>query len=102
MVGLNKHKQSYHKTTGPCEIGVPLVNLRLPGVVQKLSNLGIFNYIPLPDARGQGMMYGVPVINTRNAANAAAIGASSLLTLGPIRSIPRPQQQNNNANVGGK
>lgn len=66
----------------------------MPGVIQKLSSLGIFNYIPLPGAGSQGM-FGVPVINARNAANAAMIGATSILTLGPIRTIPRPQQNPN-------
>lgn len=96
-VSLNKHKQAYHKTGGPCQIGVPLINLKQAGVVQKLSSLGIFNYIPLPGAGSDGT-FGIPVINARNPGNAAAIGATSVLTLGPIRSIPRPNVNNN----GGK
>lgn len=101
IVELNKHKQCYHKTNGPCEIGVPLIDLKMPGVIQKLSSLGIFNYIPLPGAGAQGM-FGIPVINARNAANASAIAASSILTLGPIRAIPRPQNNPNSTNSGGK
>lgn len=95
MGEISKHKQCYHKTNGSCEIGVPLIDLKMPGVIQKLSSLGIFNYIPLPGAGSQGM-FGIPVINARNAANAAAIGATSILTLGPIRTIPRTQ---NNSNI---
>lgn len=91
MLELNKHKQGYHKTNGTCEIGVPLIDLKMPGVVQKLSSLGIFNYIPLPGAGSQGM-FGIPVVNARNAGNAAVLGASSILTLGPIRTIPRTPQ----------
>lgn len=102
MTELNKHKHFYHKTNGPCQIGVPLIDLKMPGVIQKLSSLGIFNYIPLPGAGSQNM-FGIPVINARNATNAAAIGASSILTLGPIRTIPRPQNNaSNNSNAGGK
>lgn len=102
MADLNKHKQVYHKTNGPYEIGVPLIDLKMPGVIQKLSSLGIFNYIPLPSGGSQGML-GIPVINARNAGNAAAIGASSILTLGPIRTIPRPQNHPNlNTHASGK
>lgn len=93
-VSLNKHKQAYHKTGGPCQVGVPLINLKQTGVIQRLSSLGIFNYIPLPGAGSDGT-FGIPVINARNPGNAAALGATSVLTLGPIRSIPRPNVNNN-------
>ncbi|KYB26844.1 titin isoform X1 [Tribolium castaneum] len=90
-IGLSKHRQNYHKTnSGMCEIGVPLVNLKQPGIFQKLSSLGIFNYIPLPSSGPDGM-FALPIINARNPGNVAALGATTMLTLGPVRNIPRPQ-----------
>lgn len=90
-IGLNKHRQSYHKTTGGmCELGIPLINLKQPGVIQKLSTLGINNYIPLP-ASGPDGMYALPIINSRNPGNVAGMGANVMLSLGPVRTIPKPQ-----------
>ncbi|XP_044264826.1 uncharacterized protein LOC123011457 isoform X2 [Tribolium madens] len=90
-LGLSKHRQNYHKTSsGMCEIGVPLINLKQPGIFQKLSSLGIFNYIPLPSSGPDGM-FALPIINGRNPGNVAALGATTMLTLGPVRNIPRPQ-----------
>lgn len=101
MAELTKHRQIYHKTNGSCEIGVPLIDLKVPNVINKLSSLGIFNYIPLPGASSQ-TMFGIPVINAKNATNAAAIGASSILTLGPIRTIPKIQPNPNTTKTGTK
>ncbi|XP_063907981.1 protein piccolo-like isoform X1 [Zophobas morio] len=90
-MGLSKHRQNYHKTnSGMCEIGVPLINLKQPGIFQKLSSMGIFNYIPLPTSGPDGM-FALPIINGRNPGNVAALGATTMLTLGPVRNIPRPQ-----------
>ncbi|KAJ8925827.1 hypothetical protein NQ315_009678 [Exocentrus adspersus] len=96
-VGLNKHRQTYHKTTGGmCELGIPLINLKQPGIVQKLSSLGINNYIPLPSAGPDGM-FALPIINARAPGNVSALGANVMLSLGPVRTIPKPQ--NNVGNV---
>lgn len=101
-LGLSKHRQNYHKTnSGMCEIGVPLVNLKQPGIFQKLSCLGIFNYIPLPSSGPDGM-FALPVINGRNPGNVAALGATQMLTLGPVRSIPRPQNAVNGSTQANK
>ncbi|VEN35321.1 unnamed protein product [Callosobruchus maculatus] len=92
-LGLSKHRQTYHKTTGGmCELGIPLINLKQPGVMQKLATLGINSYIPMPSSGPEGT-FALPVINTRNVGNVGAIGATSMLTLGPVRSI-RPQMAN--------
>lgn len=100
-MGLSKHRQNYHKTnSGMCEIGVPLINLKQPGIFQKLSSLGIFNYIPLP-ASGPDGMFALPIINGRNPGNVAALGATTMLTLGPVRNIPRPQMNGAQANKQG-
>lgn len=98
-VGLNKHRQSYHKTTGGmCELGIPLINLKQPGIVQKLSSLGISNYIPLPSSGADGM-FALPIINARSPGNVAGLGANVMLSLGPVRTIPKPQ---NNAGTAAK
>lgn len=57
--------------------------------MQKLSQLGINNYIPLPSAGPEGT-YALPIINTKNLGNVANLGATQMLSLGPVRSIPRP------------
>jgi hypothetical protein len=98
-MGLSKHRQNYHKTSsGMCEIGVPLINLKQPGIFQKLSNLGIYNYIPLPSSGPDGM-FALPIINGRNPGNVAAIGATTMLTLGPVRTIPKTNTVNGTQNA---
>ncbi|XP_050311580.1 uncharacterized protein LOC126747130 isoform X7 [Anthonomus grandis grandis] len=93
-LGLNKHRQTYHKTnSGMCELGVPLVNLKTPGIMQKLSQVGINNYIPLQAATPDGT-YAIPLINTKQPGNVAALGATQMLSLGPVRPIPRPPVNN--------
>ncbi|CAH0551198.1 unnamed protein product [Brassicogethes aeneus] len=97
-LGLNKHRQSYHKTTGGMpELGIPLVNLKQNGIMQKLGQLGINLYIPLPSSGGDGM-FGLPIINTRNPGNVSALGATQMLSLGPVRNIPKPASNNNVVN----
>ncbi|XP_044745399.1 transcription factor SFL2-like [Coccinella septempunctata] len=89
-LGLTKHKQNYHKTSaGSIDMGIPLINLKQPGVLQKLGQLGIHNFIPLPTPQQDGT-FAIPIINTRNPANVQAIGATNMLILGPVKAIPRP------------
>lgn len=96
-IGLNKHRQSFHKTGGPCEFGVPLIDLKQPGILQRLSNIGIHNYIPISGATTNSTL-AMPVINVNALSknnNLGNMGVSNVLTLGPIRALPR--QGNNNA-----
>ncbi|XP_045461294.1 AT-rich interactive domain-containing protein 1A-like isoform X2 [Harmonia axyridis] len=89
-LGLTKHKQNYHKTSaGNIDMGIPLINLKQPGVLQKLGQLGIHNFIPLPTPQQDGT-FAIPIINTRNPANVQAMGATNMLILGPVKAIPRP------------
>ncbi|XP_060519921.1 bromodomain-containing protein 4-like isoform X2 [Cylas formicarius] len=91
--GLSKHRQTYHKTTGGmCELGIPLINLKQPGMIQKLSQMGIHNYIPLPSS-GSGS-FALPIISTRNPGNIEALGSTQMLSLGPVRTIPKPNTSN--------
>lgn len=98
-VGLNKHRQSYHKTSaGICDLAIPLINLKQPGIFQKLAGIGINNYIAVSGPNGENLS--LPLINTRNPGNMAALGSTQMVTLGPIRAIPKTQntaaQQNTN------
>lgn len=95
MGGLSKHRQTYHKTGSPCEIGIPLIDLKQPGVLQKLSALGITNFIPMPSSNPDGH-FALPVVTLNAARNSSicnlnALGASSILSLGPVRSLPKSQ-----------
>uniref|UniRef100_A0AAR5QJ63 C2H2-type domain-containing protein n=1 Tax=Dendroctonus ponderosae TaxID=77166 RepID=A0AAR5QJ63_DENPD len=93
--GLSKHRQVYHKTSmGMCELGVPLINMKQPGILQRLGQLGINNYIPLSSGDSNGT-FALPIINSKNPGNVAALGATQMLTLGPVRSIPKPTTANN-------
>lgn len=93
-LGLTKHKQNYHKTSaGNIDMGIPLINLKQPGVLQKLGQLGIHNFIPLPTPQQDGT-FAIPIINTRNPANVQAIGATNMLILGPVKAIPRQPAPN--------
>ncbi|XP_022907917.2 uncharacterized protein [Onthophagus taurus] len=97
LISLNKHRQGFHKTAGFPEFGIPLIDLRQPGVMQKLTSIGIYNYIPLPGAANDST-FAVPVISGSNrnvANNLGNIGLNSVLNLGPIRTFMKPQQQNN-------
>lgn len=70
--------------------------MKTPGIIQKLSSIGINNYIPVPSAEGT---FALPIISTRNPGNVAALGATQMLSLGPVRAIPKPQ---NNVNAAAK
>lgn len=101
-VGLAKHRQTFHKTGGSCDFGIPLIDIKQPGILQRLNNIGIHNYIPLGAAGVNGTL-ALPVINVNSLKNnpnsLGAIGTSSVLTLGPIRTFQRQQQTNmNNSN----
>lgn len=89
-VALVKHRQLTHKNCNQMDYGVPLIDLRQPGIMSKLTNFGIYNYIPLPAANVSGM-FALPVISmnaVKNNVNLSALG-NSMLTLGPIRKIQK-------------
>lgn len=70
--------------------------MKTPGIMQKLSSIGINNYIPVPSSEGS---FALPIISTRNPGNVSAMGATQMLSLGPVRAIPKPQ---NTANIAAK
>lgn len=99
--GLSFHIRKVHvpqKTTAD-ELGLPIVDLRNDATRSKLMALGIVNYIPLANLNKEvGGMYGLPVVSVQGAANSAicnllAIGADSILSIGPVKTIP-PKSSN--------
>ncbi|XP_065167073.1 serine/arginine repetitive matrix protein 1-like isoform X1 [Atheta coriaria] len=89
---LIKHRKTYHRTNVGPEFGIPLIDLKSPGVTQRLTKFGIFHYIPLPNTNSGGM-FALPIlsVDAQNTTNPQDF-ASSILTLGPIKPInpPRP------------
>lgn len=94
-LGLQNHRQTYHKASGSmCEYGIPLINLKTPNVMQRLNSFGIYNYIPLSSPTGQDGLFALPIVNTRNPGNVAALGANMMLTLGPIKTLSKSNMNN--------
>ncbi|XP_011865199.1 PREDICTED: uncharacterized protein LOC105560578 isoform X4 [Vollenhovia emeryi] len=96
---LTTHKQAYHKEVdtvaqnGGTELALPVVDLKSPHVLNRLANLGIQSYIPLSQLSAQtGGYFGLPIITIDGARNTStcnlgALGATSILSLGPLKHI---------------
>ncbi|XP_070526711.1 uncharacterized protein [Cardiocondyla obscurior] len=96
---LTTHKQTYHKEVdtvaqnGGTELALPVVDLKSPHVLNRLVNLGIQSYIPLSQLSAQtGGYFGLPIITIDGARNTStcnlgALGATSILSLGPLKHI---------------
>ncbi|XP_011165358.1 uncharacterized protein LOC105199800 isoform X4 [Solenopsis invicta] len=96
---LTTHKQTYHKEVdtvaqnGGTELALPVVDLKSPHVLNRLANLGIQSYIPLSQLSAQtGGYFGLPIITIDGARNTSicnlgALGATSILSLGPLKHI---------------
>ncbi|XP_033178559.1 myb-like protein I isoform X6 [Bombus impatiens] len=96
---LTTHKQAYHKEVdtvaqnGGAELALPVVDLKSPHVLNRLSNLGIQSYIPLSQLSVQtGGYFGLPIITidgarNPNTCNLGALGATSILSLGPLKHL---------------
>ncbi|PSN41007.1 hypothetical protein C0J52_16065, partial [Blattella germanica] len=96
--GLLQHRQAYHKEPAiqpGAELAVPVVDLKAPGSINRLAGLGIHHYIPLSQLGSQaGGYFGLPIISvegTRNPGicNLGALGAASVLSLGPLKHLGR-------------
>ncbi|XP_046419282.1 uncharacterized protein LOC124179162 isoform X1 [Neodiprion fabricii] len=97
---LAQHIQTYHKETetmlqnGGAELALPVVDLKSHQVLNRLSSLGIQSYIPLSQLSAQtGGYFGLPIVTrdgVRNSSicNLAALGANSVLSLGPLKYLP--------------
>ncbi|XP_034947129.1 histone acetyltransferase KAT6A-like isoform X2 [Chelonus insularis] len=89
------HKQNYHKddsiSTNGIELAIPVVDLKSPQTLNRLTSLGIQSYIPLSQLSAQTNGYfGLPIITidsprNPNSYNLAALGATSILSLGPLK-----------------
>ncbi|XP_076668794.1 uncharacterized protein LOC143369150 isoform X2 [Andrena cerasifolii] len=98
-LALITHKQAYHKEVdtvaqnGGAELALPVVDLKSPHVLNRLSNLGIQSYIPLSQLSAQtGGYFGLPIITidgarNPNTCNLGALGATSILSLGPLKHL---------------
>ncbi|XP_017875771.1 uncharacterized protein LOC108622418 isoform X2 [Ceratina calcarata] len=96
---LMTHKQAYHKEVdtvaqnGGAELAIPVVDLKSPHVLNRLSSLGIQSYIPLSQLSVQtGGHFGLPIITidgarNPNTCNLGALGATSILSLGPLKHL---------------
>lgn len=98
MQSLINHRRSYHKTGPQSELGVPVVDLKQPAVLSKLSNLGINNYIPLPQLGTGGSTFGLPIVSVNaarnpNICNISGLGSGAVLPLGPLRHISNLSKQ---------
>lgn len=99
-LALAQHKQTYHKEAesmlqnGGTELALPVVDLKSHQVLNRLSSLGIQSYIPLSQLSAQtGGYFGLPIITIDGARNSsscnlAALGATSILSLGPLKHLP--------------
>ncbi|XP_026466700.1 uncharacterized protein LOC113370244 isoform X3 [Ctenocephalides felis] len=94
--GLTAHQRAYHVPSA--ELGLPVVDLSRQSTLTALANLGISNYVPLSSLDHQaGSYYGIPIVSVQVAQNSAssklhALGASDILSLGPLKQLPRYQQ----------
>lgn len=91
---LQHHKRVFHNVTGPNrELGLPVVDLSQEDNLKRLSNLGIYSFIPLANREQASGCFGIPVISVHNAQNGLtnslqALGADGLLSLGPLKPLP--------------
>ncbi|KPJ00824.1 hypothetical protein RR46_07663 [Papilio xuthus] len=91
---LQHHKRVFHNVTGPDrELGLPVVDLSQEDNLQRLSNLGIYSFIPLANREQGNGCFGIPVISVHNVQNGLtsglqALGADGLLSLGPLKPLP--------------
>lgn len=91
---LQHHKRVFHNVTGPNrELGLPVVDFSQEDNLQRLSNLGIYSFIPLANREQAGGCFGIPVISVHNMQNGMtnglqALSADGLLSLGPLKPLP--------------
>lgn len=91
---LQHHKRVFHNVSGPNrELGLPVVDLSQEDNLKRLSNLGIYSFIPLANREQANGCFGIPVISVHNMQNGLtnslqALGADGLLSLGPLKPLP--------------
>ncbi|XP_032523724.2 uncharacterized protein LOC116775041 [Danaus plexippus] len=91
---LQHHKRVFHNVVGPNrELGLPVVDLSQEDNLKRLSNLGIYSFIPLANREQANGCFGIPVISVHSMQNGLAtslqaLGADGLLSLGPLKPLP--------------
>lgn len=102
--GLIVHQKKVHRVSQPAtasELGLPVVDLKNEQTRSKLATLGIYHYIPLSHLnRTANGIFGLPIVSVQGAANSAVcnladLGADSLLSIGPVKAIPKNPMSNN-------
>lgn len=94
ILQLQHHKRVFHNVSGPNrELGLPVVDLSQEDNLKRLSNLGIYSFIPLANREQASGCFGIPVISVHNMQNGMtsglqALGADGLLSLGPLKPLP--------------
>ncbi|XP_055378336.1 uncharacterized protein LOC129610042 [Condylostylus longicornis] len=93
--GVQDHQWKQHKImhSSADELGVPVIDLRNELTKKKLAALGITNYIPLCN-KTSTHCFGFPIVSVQGATNSnicnlLGLGASSVLSLGPVKPIPK-------------
>ncbi|XP_058805846.1 putative uncharacterized protein DDB_G0291608 isoform X2 [Phymastichus coffea] len=97
---LATHKKTYHKEVDATphhpdniELALPVVDLKSQNTLNRLASLGIQSYIPLSQLSAQtGGYFGLPIITVdgarnSNTCNLGALGATSILSLGPLKHL---------------
>lgn len=91
---LQHHRRVFHNVSGPeRELGLPVVDLSQEENLRKLSELGIYSFIPLANREQASGCFGIPVISVHGSHNGMvsslqALGADGLLSLGPLKPLP--------------
>lgn len=101
---LLTHKKTYHKealvdgavlNNGNVELAIPVIDLKSPSSLNRLHSLGIQSYIPLSQLSAQtGGYFALPIVSidgarNPNSSNLGALGATSILSLGPLKHLNR-------------
>lgn len=90
---LHEHKKLFHNSVS--EMGLPVIDFSQQSNLKKLTNLGIFNFIPLANREQGNGCFGIPIVSVQNAMNGTlnsslqALGAGGLLSLGPVKPLPK-------------
>ncbi|KAJ8688411.1 hypothetical protein QAD02_024206, partial [Eretmocerus hayati] len=97
---LATHKNTYHREAdasfpqnGNIELALPVVDLKSAQTLNRLAGLGIKSYIPLSQLSAQtGGYFALPIVSidgarNPNSSNLAALGAASILSLGPLKHL---------------
>ena len=74
---------------------IPVVNMKQPGAVQKLSAIGVHHYIPLNALGTQSPngTLGIPVLplsyDRNQQINMSSCGITNILPIGPLKTLGR-------------